>query len=253
MKIIVRFELKKAQLPLDYRRLMVSFLKASFTSSEPELFKQFYEKGKTVQKPFAFDVKLPKASFEKESILLDSEEIQLTIILEEKVLGIRIYNAIVGMKKEKVEYPVANGNSMKVKSVRIEEHRRIVENQVVIQMLSPLVFREHKKGEKDYYYQADDEEFINIAKEIIQAQVSNLKITSKGIDIVLEPIKTKKVIIKTFGINIPASLGIFKLSANEEIINILYQIGIGSRRSEGFGVFEIIEQKKGNFYGNSAV
>ena len=73
MKIIVRFELKKAQLPLDYRRLMVSFLKASFTSSEPQLFEQFYEKGKTVQKPFAFDVKLPKASFEKERILLDSE------------------------------------------------------------------------------------------------------------------------------------------------------------------------------------
>ena len=45
---------------------------------------------------------MPKASFEKECILLDSEEIQLTIILEEKVLGIRIYNAIVAMKKEKV-------------------------------------------------------------------------------------------------------------------------------------------------------
>lgn len=239
MKIIVRFQLKKPQLPIDYRRLMVSFLKASFTSNDLELFEQFYGKGTTVQKPFAFDVKLPKASFKKESILLNSNEIQLTIILEEKMLGIRIYNAMIHMKQEDIKYPMADRNYMKIKSVRTEEHKKILENEVTIQMLSPLVLRDHKKGEKDYYYQAGDSEFLNIAKQVIQAQISNLKNTSKSMDIVLEPIKTKKVIVKTFGINVPASLGSFKLSASAEIINLLYQIGIGSRRSEGFGVFEI--------------
>lgn len=36
------------------------------------------------------------------------------------------------------------------------------------------------------------------------------------------------------------SIGTFKLFGNKELLNFLYRAGIGSRRSSGFGMFEII-------------
>lgn len=43
------------------------------------------------------------------------------------------------------------------------------------------------------------------------------------------------------GIIIPNSIGVFRLTGSKELINYLYQAGMGSRRNIGFGLFEIIE------------
>ena len=43
-----------------------------------------------------------------------------------------------------------------------------------------------------------------------------------------------------FGRNTDASLGIFKLTGSCQLLNVLYLAGMGVRRSEGHGKFEII-------------
>ena len=56
----------------------------------------------------------------------------------------------------------------------------------------------------------------------------------------IEPIKAKKVVIPVFGRNTDASLGIFKLKGDRDLLNLLYMAGIGARRSEGKGKFDIL-------------
>ena len=56
----------------------------------------------------------------------------------------------------------------------------------------------------------------------------------------IEPIKAKKVVIPVFGRNTDASLGIFKLKGDSNLLNLLYKAGMGARRSEGKGKFDIL-------------
>lgn len=57
---------------------------------------------------------------------------------------------------------------------------------------------------------------------------------------IIEPIKCKKVIVKAYGTNIPASLGVFKLTGDIKVLNELYLTGIGAKNSAGFGKFEVL-------------
>jgi len=47
-------------------------------------------------------------------------------------------------------------------------------------------------------------------------------------------------VIPVFGRNTDASLGIFKLKGDRDLLNLLYMAGIGARRSEGKGKFDIL-------------
>ena len=56
----------------------------------------------------------------------------------------------------------------------------------------------------------------------------------------LDFVCSKKVVVNCFGRKIDANIGIYKITGNPELLNILYQSGIGSRRSEGHGKWEVL-------------
>ena len=56
----------------------------------------------------------------------------------------------------------------------------------------------------------------------------------------IQKIKCDTVVKKTFGTCISCSKGIFQISAKPETLDFLYKSGVGSRRSEGFGMFDVI-------------
>ena len=56
----------------------------------------------------------------------------------------------------------------------------------------------------------------------------------------IEVVKGKKVVVPVFGRNTDASLGVYKIKGNPELLNVLYLSGMGVRRSEGHGKFEIV-------------
>lgn len=239
MKIQVQFELSKNELPLDYRRACVSFIKASLFEGSEELYERLYGNKGTKQKNFTFNLKLPNPKFMEDKIYLDGNDVLLVIYTNDMSLGIDLYNSILGRNRKK--HPLTNDNFMKIKHVRLENHKSITTNEVRIKFYAPIVVRNHIKGEKDIYYFYDDNDFNDGLKKCVENQMKNCSIKElSNFDVQLIPINPKKVIVKTFGINIPASIGIFKMKANADVINVLYQMGIGSRRSEGFGMFEII-------------
>ena len=69
-------------------------------------------------------------------------------------------------------------------------------------------------------------------------QKMEIGVDTEGLSI--EPVKARKVVVNCFGRKVDANLGIYKLSGNCELLNILYQAGLGARRSEGHGKFEIL-------------
>ncbi len=240
MKIILQFQVNDKKIPLDIRRTLTSFIKFSLCKEKNELFEKFYGVGKTVQKQFAFDIKMPNPNFKKDYILLENNELQMTIVTNNSCLAIDFYNSF--LKQRKKSYPLENGNFIILQNVTIKNHDLITGQTVLIKMLSPLVVRSHEVGKKDYYYQYDEEQFNQKLNESVRMQLKNCSFSdSETVNINIEPISAKKVYVKTFGVIIPCSIGVFRLTGETEVISMLYQMGMGSKRSVGFGVFEVLK------------
>ncbi len=232
MTIQIKISLGIGQLPLDYRRLILHFIKIILSSEDKEIYHKFYADGKNPRKPFTFWLVLPGAKFLDDKISLDKQEFTLNISSTDTKLLFILYN---GFKKVN-QFKISEHNIATVKSVKVKEVKPIKDSQVIIKMLSPLVIRKHLKGEQDRYMLYNEDSF----DEYFKINVSSQLTAGQNAPQIL-PLKCKKVIVKAFGTNIPASLGVFKLSGEPEVLQKLFLIGLGSKNSAGFGKFEVID------------
>ena len=90
------------------------------------------------------------------------------------------------------------------------------------------------------YYTYNHPDFGKTLKKNVEIFLEKLEIplSTEGFSIV--PIKGKKIVTDIFGRKTDANIGIYKLTGSPQLLNLLYQSGMGSRRSEGHGKFEVI-------------
>ena len=241
MRLNLQFVLDKPTLPVDYRPIFVSFIKRCLSKHYSDVFEEYYSKQKPITKPLSFAVKVNRPIFNKDIISFNSEQVLMTFSVGNPRDSIIFYNAF--LKSKDNAFPIADSNILKLSSVQVLQNRYIEERIVLIRFLSPLVVRVHSSDNKDRYLNVNDEqeEFQNHLKEVVKNEVNALAKTNCFTDeFSLEPIKAQATVVKSFGCMISASLGIFKLTGEPTLINFLYEAGMGSRRSEGFGLFEII-------------
>lgn len=150
MKIIIRAELSKNEIPLDYRRAFVSFIKSSLTDYNIKLYEYLYGENKTKQKKFSFNFIFNNPVFLKEKIHLGNNTITSIVSTNDFGLGIDLYNGFLNSMGK--TYPLENNNHVVIKKIRIENHQIFNSNKVVIKFNSPLIVRNHSKDEKDVYY-----------------------------------------------------------------------------------------------------
>ena len=118
--------------------------------------------------------------------------------------------------------------------------KKIDTEEITIKFMSPLVVRSHLEG-KDYYYSYNDKEFKDILKINIKQQLKISDIPEEMVEnFDIAPINAKKVIVKFYEKKIETSTGIFKISGDKQLLKYLYDAGMGSKRSSGFGMFQII-------------
>lgn len=234
----LNFETEYPQLPRELDRLMVSFLKASIQKYSPELFEVLFDKSKSIMKGYTFSFLLPGARFEADVIHLSQNS--FTMFFSDADMGEFIYffNAFKMMKAK--SYPM-NGNSMKLVSMSLQNLPKIADTEIVVKMQSSLVVRRHdSETNKDVYYTYDQEGFCEALHENVKFLVEKLELPVSTEDFFITPIKGKKVVVPIFGRNADANVGIFKLCGSPELLNVLQLAGIGARRSEGHGKFEVL-------------
>ncbi|MCD6231018.1 CRISPR-associated endoribonuclease Cas6 [Candidatus Aerophobetes bacterium] len=123
---------------------------------------------------------------------------------------------------------------------------------LIIKMLSPLTIystlflAEGKK--KTYYYSPFEKEFSRLIKEnLIKKYQALYRINPSGDDFVIIPVKvtknSEKIIKYTPGKNsytvIKGWMGLYKLEGCPRLIHLGYEAGLGSKNSQGFGMFEV--------------
>jgi len=234
----LQFKLEKSFLPKNTDKLIVSYLKSAIMNYDENLFNSLYDKTKSIVKTYTYSYYLPGAKFNSDRIELNKNEFSLFFSDANQTELLQFFNAFQKMKFKR--YPM-NGNSMQLISIYMQELDEIKENEIIIKIQSPLVVRKHNSyNNTDVYYTSDVQGFEDALKDNVRIflEKTGLKVSINDFSIMV--IKSKKVVVPVFGRNIDASLGIYKLTGSRELLNVLHMAGIGVRRSEGHGKFEII-------------
>jgi CRISPR-associated endoribonuclease Cas6 len=119
------------------------------------------------------------------------------------------------------------------------------EKKMKIKMISPMtVYSTLLKGEKKktYYYSPFEKEFEILIKENLRKKYQAFYNIRKEFDFNIKPEKVNKNLEKIIiykGTVIKGWLGTYEIQSDEEIIKFAYDSGLGSKNSQGFGMFEI--------------
>lgn len=231
------FALANNRLPIEMDRLLVSFLKSSAQAYSQHFYEKLYDKSRSVIKGYTYSYYLPGAKFHKDGIELAGQEFCLFFSDFDQTELLSFFNGFQKMKYK--EYPIA-GNSMRLTSIRMQQLHEMKE-EIVIRMQSPLIVRQHDpESNKDIYYTCGMDGFEKTLKENTDFFVEKMSLPVSTERFSIEVIKGKKVVVPVFGRNTDASLGIFRLTGSRQLLNILLLSGLGSRRSEGHGKFEVV-------------
>lgn len=236
MKITIKAEVKDNLFPADYTRSIMSLIKHTFQKSSSEMYENSFKISD--EKNYCFAVRFDNPVFKGKQIILDNKEIDIYISTNDLAQGIDIYNAFLGMRRK--PYPLPEGNTITVQNVLVRNHNIIDKSNIFVKMVSPLLVKKHD-GKKDYFYSWDNAEFVPLLENSIKMTASKLlgaDMSERHIQVM--PYAPKKTVVYCFGMKVTANVGIYQLSGDLDILNLIYQTGMGSKRSAGFGMFEVL-------------
>lgn len=91
--------LKEKTIVKDYSPPFVSFIKHSLYNSDIKLFNEIYNNPNKNEKDFCFAVRFDKPKFTKDKILLNSENVIMTLSIFNSAEAIDFYNSFLKQKK----------------------------------------------------------------------------------------------------------------------------------------------------------
>lgn len=241
MRMIVSVALDAAEIPQEYRPLMVDFMVAAFKRCGVVAgYEKYFAEG---CQPYGFSVYLPKSKFEK-TILLDSPKFKIIFASYLETC----YGDFFGMFQKVLgeTFEIA-GNRWRVKSVLPVAEKEIVGEQARIRMMSPLVVARYDDmgDKKPHLLGMRDIGFEKHFADAVQRQIEGLglsKTVSSAIKIeqCKDGNQSKEVHVLHGGRYVRSTVGDLMLIGSGELLNTLYQCGIGEYRDKGFGLFEIV-------------
>lgn len=245
MRLELVFALDVPQLPVDNKRIWISFLKKSLSNCNNGRFFERYFTG-TPQKDYAFSIIMPSPRFAGDEIKLDSPQVKMIFSADDKnKTGLIFFQAFIEMKHRR--FPLPDGNAMTLKGINQLREKLITSSKVVFRTVvgGGLVVRNHnKETNKDKYYTFLDEGFQEQVHKnlVIQARKAGF---SEGIaeNVKLTPLQCKKVLVKQYGIYVDTTVGLFEMEGEPELLQYFYQAGLLAKHSLGYGLVDVISQE----------
>lgn len=241
MRIRMEFFLENCICPSEYRRCLMSFFKMALSNLKSgEKFTEYYHD--TCQKDFTWCTILPNPVFDKDKVMLSNNSFSVILSTDDrKQTGFYMMMALINQKGR--EYPLGKSNTMVLKNVRQLRQETILKDECKFFTMpgSPLVVREHDRdGNSDRYYTIEDVKFVDALTEGIKYQLKIAGFDEQLIqDIYVENFIGRKVVVKHYGIFMDATVGEMLIKAPPIILQHIYQNGLASRRSAGYGMVDI--------------
>ncbi|MDA3779071.1 MAG: CRISPR-associated endoribonuclease Cas6 [Bacteroidales bacterium] len=230
------------KIPIDYRGMILSFLKNSFSVHDFDKTIYFDDNNKKNHdlRSFTFAVYLSNPKFEKEYIILDTDNFTINFSTNSLETGIMLFNGLLAGKNTPYDYKGIC--EIKTESVHLNrQEKTIFKNEAIFKMLSPVVVKESNlETNHEKFYSPDEPEFITLLNKncvMKSEQFLNKPLSLSG----FEALNYKKIPVKLKGHFVEAYIGVFRLKGEPELLNLLYQIGLGAKNGYGFGMMEVVE------------
>ncbi len=240
MRFNVELLLDNEIIPKDKNRVIVSLLKHNFSSYDKDYYLKVYEEVPKI-KSFTFALYMGSCKFLREEILIPEKKMILNFSTYDIRDGIMFYNSF--LENKGLGYPIKN-NSIKVNKINLNKERNIIENEAIYKTLSPISVREHLGDNKKTWYHSlnelrGQEIFINNLKYQLKDEFGEDRILDIE-EIEFEVLDNKEVKIKNYDIEVLANICYLKIRGKPYILDYLYKAGIGSQRSTGFGMVDLV-------------
>ncbi|MGL4607562.1 MAG: CRISPR-associated endoribonuclease Cas6 [Eubacteriaceae bacterium] len=245
MRLELNFELDQPIFPKDSRKVIISFIKKALTESrDGKNFTEFFNG--TIQKPYCFSIKFFKPEFRKDQVYLQGKQMKVifSIADREEILGFKMYFALIEQKNKK--FPLENDNHMVLTQIVEKREIEIIGSKAVFRTTigGGVCVRVHdRKTNKDRYVVPGDPGFEEALHKTLESQLIMAGFSEDIAKIVrCKPLETKKVLVWHYHCYIDTIIGTFEIKAPPEVLNYLYQGGLASRKSSGFGSLDLISQ-----------
>lgn len=237
MRIGVECVLEKNEISTSYNRKILSFFKKSLENYDTEIKKYFYDE--PIEKDMSFSCYFLIDKIENGKIKLREKSFKIFITFSSILDGIHFYNAFVGAKKNKLNFNVGDNNSFTIKNINKLQEKEVKGTGAAFKILSPLVIREKREGEKDWYHFLD-EKGVEVLKNNLCYSLKDKfsKEVLESLEII--PLDVKDIVVNFYEIKFNATRGVIALKGDNELLNYFYKAGIGSRKSSGYGMLELI-------------
>ena len=242
MRLSLHCELKESEIPLDYRRKIVSMFKRCLTNYDENVYNKYYHMRDPIQKEFTFSNYFQNPVMKKETIEIPNKRIIINFSTSDNVIGIDFYNAFVKNLYQEIRF--SNLNSIKITRIVVQKERKITTNKVIFRTQSPLIVRDHHpESGKDWYYSCNDLNFEKFLKRNLYNQLKDKfsETVERDLDnLSIKKLDMKKIIVTSYGIKMASSIGSFEMEGEQYILNEIYQSGAGSKKSLGFSMVDIV-------------
>lgn len=244
MRFKIELNALDKKIPIGNRFMICSLIKRAISDGDTELFNSIYKyedkKNKKI-KDFTFSIYLNDFKVSQSYIDVNGKII-VTISTSDYNVGIAIYNGL--LRNKTFTY---KDYKLEIAKVILLKKSKVSSNSIVCKTLSPIFIRD-KEGKSIDVYDKSFEETLNYISDLYLKTYRGIGLTER---IKFSPIDMKKVVIKeeisgfqeVTGkkyIFIDAYKGVFNLQGNVNELQILLEAGIGFRRSEGFGLIDLI-------------
>lgn len=237
-------EYKTDKLPVANKMMFVSLIKEALKKVNIEYFKKLYEfednSNKQI-KPFSFAVMLRDFDMDRD-IFNIKDRIILNITTPDYEFGINVYNGLLNLQSFQYK-----GYYLKKLRINLVREKFISEEKVEFKTMSPICI----KNKDNEFISPQDALYIEELNYIVDKNLAAHRGYGLKKPLQFEERSMKKIVVKeeitgfkevtnknTFYVN--AYSGTFKLTGDVEDLNYIYQSGLGFRRSQGFGMIDIL-------------
>ena len=241
MRFYLSFELEKKSFPLDYRRIILSFIKKALSEILDGRYYDRYFKD-VIQKDFSFSVKFPcNSKFTKDEIILGEDTIKVLFTCDDRQkTGLLLQQAFNKQKHKKFAIP--NYNSITLKNIQQQKSQKITNSKVIFKTYGLCVREHNRETNKDIHYVYNDEKFNEQLSIVLNNQLSKSGFSKDMIDSVkFTPLNCKKVLSRHYNTFVDTTVGTFLLEGHPFVLQHVYNVGFGSRNSM-FGYLDLVTQ-----------
>ncbi len=244
MRLVLSFRLEGEEFQLDYRRVILAFLKKAMAEEfDGKLYNKYFRDNHF--RDYGFAVLFEKPVFTGGKIFVKGKRLKVILSADDRErTGLFLYGAV--LKQRGIKFPLPLENSMILEKVMPVNSAEIKEERLLCSFLTGggLVLRDHDKASnRDRYFTYKDDCFKSMFDIVVHNQLKRAGFSEQASEsIKFKAVECKKAVVKHYGNLIDTTLGTFVLEGDKKCLQYLYDAGMGSRNGFGFGLFNVVSQ-----------